>query len=299
MNELPVVQVPIPLPFDQEVWIKREDLIHNVVSGNKFRKLKYNLQEAQNKGAHTLVTFGGAFSNHIAAVAAAGKLNGFKTIGFIRGDELADQVEANPTLAYAKAQGMQLNFVSRTRYRELRNLHSDEQYNAQFPSWYFLPEGGTNALAIKGCEEILLPSDETFDYICCAVGTGGTLTGIINSAKPHQQVIGFSVLKGIDWPATIGRLTPKETYRIKEQYHFDGYAKYTPELIDFINAFKADYGIPLDPVYTGKLMYGVVDLLKKGYFRPASKIMIVHTGGLQGIAGFNLLLEKKNLPILI
>lgn len=296
MIEHPVVQVRLDLPFSQEIWIKREDMIHPSVSGNKFRKLKYNLEAARAKGADTLVTFGGAFSNHIAATAAAGELYGMKTIGFIRGDELVDKVAENPTLKFARDKNMQLNFVTRERYRELRRLHTNADYNAQFPHLYFLPEGGTNSLAIKGCEEILNEEDQRFDYICCAVGTGGTFTGLVNAALPHQQVVGFSVLKGVDWKATISQLTPNEDYEINENYHFGGYAKSTPELIDFINEFKNDYAIPLDPIYTGKLLYGVVDLLKKGYFRPQSKIVIIHTGGLQGIAGYNLRLAKQNLP---
>lgn len=296
MKEQDVIQLKIDLPFNQEIWVKREDLIHKEISGNKFRKLKYNMVAAKAQGATTLVTFGGAFSNHIAATAAAGRIYGMKTIGFIRGDELADKPELNPTLQFAKSQDMQLTFVSRERYRELRELHSDLDYNAQFPELYFLPEGGNNDKAILGCEEILTAEDAQFDYICCAVGTGGTISGIMNSVKAEQQVLGFAVLKGVDWKSTIANLTPNTNYRIKENYHFEGYAKFNLELIEFINEFKAQYGIPLDPVYTGKLMYGVVDLLKKGYFRPQSKILIIHTGGLQGIAGFNELLEKKNLP---
>ena len=162
------------------VAIKREDLIHPFVSGNKFRKLKYNLLEAKKEKQETLLTFGGAFSNHIAAVAYAGKENGFKTIGIIRGEELQDKIIENPTLIFAQNCGMQFEFISREAYRTKSETSFLENLKLQFGDFYHIPEGGTNVLAIQGCAEILTPEDAEFDYICCSIGTGGTISGIID-----------------------------------------------------------------------------------------------------------------------
>ena len=177
------------------VYIKREDLLHPYISGNKFRKLKYNLEQAKKENKKTLLTFGGAYSNHILAVASAGKEYGFNTIGIIRGEELLDKINENPTLQKAQDFGMVLAFVSREIYRKKNNTEFIEQLTEKFENFYLIPEGGTNELAIKGCEEILTKADEKFDYICCAVGTGGTISGVINCSKKSQQVLGFPALK--------------------------------------------------------------------------------------------------------
>ncbi|KAA5826197.1 1-aminocyclopropane-1-carboxylate deaminase/D-cysteine desulfhydrase [Algibacter amylolyticus] len=282
-----------------ELYIKREDAIHPFVSGNKYRKLKYNLLEAKKHNYDTMLTFGGAFSNHIAAVAAAGKGSGLKTIGVIRGEELAEKVASNATLSFAKANGMDFKFVSRETYRSKTNPEFLEALKKEFGSFYHIPEGGTNAFAIKGCEEILTPEDSKFNYICTAVGTGGTISGLINCLKPSQQVLGFPALKGDFLKEDISKFANKSNWELITDYHFGGYAKINEALIAFINTFKQDYGIALDPVYTGKMLFGILDLIEKGYFPEGSKILAIHTGGLQGIAGMNAVLKKKNLPIIM
>jgi 1-aminocyclopropane-1-carboxylate deaminase len=281
-----------------ELFIKREDLIHPFVSGNKFRKLKYNLLQAKNENQHTLLTFGGAYSNHIAAVAYAGKENGFKTIGVIRGEELASKISENPTLQFAQECGMQLEFVSRSDYQQKSEPYFIENLKQKFGDFYLLPEGGTNDLAVKGCEEILSLEDHTFDFVCCAVGTGGTISGIINSSQAHQKVLGFPALKGDFLKDEIRNFANNDRWDLIANYHFGGYGKVTAELIDFLNDFKAETGISLDPIYTGKLVFGVIDLIKKNYFPEGSKILLIHTGGIQGIKGMNIKLKKKKLPII-
>lgn len=227
-----------------QIAIKREDKIHPFVSGNKFRKLKYNLVEARNLKTDTLLTFGGAFSNHIAATAAAGNQFGFKTIGIIRGEELIDKIEENPTLAFAKAQGMQLYFITREAYKQKDFEVFRDDLKKQFGDFYLLPEGGTNTLAVKGCEEILTQQDEIFDIICVSVGTSGTMAGIVNGSKPHQKVIGFSALKGNFLENEVKKQTSKTNWEITDRYCFGGYAKVNSALIDFINTFKKHAGIP-------------------------------------------------------
>lgn len=280
------------------LYIKREDLLHPYVSGNKLRKLKYNLLQAKNENKQTLLTFGGAFSNHILAVAAAGKEQGFETIGIIRGEELQDKISENPTLQKAQDFGMVFKFVGREIYREKNNPEFIQQLAEKFGHFYLIPEGGTNDLAVKGCEEILTATDEKFDYICCAVGTGGTISGLINCSKNSQQVLGFPALNGDFLREDICKFVSKLNWDLITAYHFGGYAKVSEELILFINEFYQKHKIPLDPIYTGKMMFGVMDLIDKNYFPENSKILVIHTGGLQGIAGMNnLLKQKKQLQI--
>jgi 1-aminocyclopropane-1-carboxylate deaminase len=283
-------------PNSISVQIKREDLIHPFVSGNKFRKLKYNLLQAKAENQKTLLTFGGAFSNHIAAVAFAGKERGFKTIGIIRGDELAQKVNENPTLLFAQKCGMQLEFISREEYRLKSELSFIENLKHKFGNFYLIPEGGTNALAIKGCEEIITHEDADFDYICCSIGTGGTISGLINSALPHQKVLGFPALKGDFLKEEIRNFAQNENWELISDYHFGGYGKINAELVLFINHFYAENQIPLDPIYTGKMVFGVIDLIQKNYFPAESKILMIHTGGIQGIQGMNIKLKNKQLP---
>ena len=205
----------------------------------------------------------------------------------------------NSSLEYAKKWGMHLEFVSRQDYKLkdtddfLKHLH--EKYG----DFYCLPEGGTNALAIQGCEEILNEDDKTFDYVCCPVGTGGTISGIINSCSEDQTVLGFPALKGDFLSEEIQKHAKQTNWKLITEYHFGGYAKINSELISFINRFKTEYGIPLDPVYTGKMMYGIFDMIDKDLIPSTAKILAIHTGGLQGIKGMNDKLKKKNLPILI
>jgi 1-aminocyclopropane-1-carboxylate deaminase len=285
------------------VFIKREDELHPFISGNKYRKLKYNLEEAALLKKEILLTFGGAYSNHIAATAAAGFEHNFKTIGVIRGDELATNIDfvlnKNPTLKFAAEHNMQFHFVSRKAYRNKTTPEFIADLKEKFGDFYLVPEGGTNKFAIKGCEEILTDSDKEYDVICSSVGTGGTISGIINATKKHQKVIGFPALKGDFLQNEIKKwVTKNKNWSLNTNYHFGGYAKVSEELITFINKFKQETKIPLDPVYTGKMIFGLVALIKKGYFEKGTKILAIHTGGLQGIDGMNLVLKKKKLPLI-
>ena len=286
---------------DVSVFVKREDLLHKHISGNKFRKLKYNLFEAQKLNKTLLLTFGGAYSNHITATAFAGKLFGVKTIGVIRGEELGvdlkKTLETNPSLTFASEQGMEFYFISRTEYRNKTNPKFIDALKQKFGDFYLVPEGGTNKLAIKGCEEILTNKDEKFDYICCAVGTGGTISGIINSAKNHQKVLGFPALKGSFLQKEIIKYTnQKNNWELINDYHFGGFAKINSDLVGFINKIKEKYNLVLDPIYTSKMLFGIDDLIKKDYFKKGTKILAIHTGGLQGIEAMNIQLKKKGLP---
>ncbi|WP_248723988.1 1-aminocyclopropane-1-carboxylate deaminase/D-cysteine desulfhydrase [Seonamhaeicola sp. ML3] len=290
--------VKVPSECGVELFIKREDEIHSFVSGNKYRKLKFNLLEAKISGHDTLLTFGGAYSNHIAAVAYAGKMYGFKTIGVIRGEELKSKIEENETLSFAKSNGMKFEFVTREVYREKGSQTLIDHLKAFFGKFYLIPEGGTNELAVKGCEEILTEEDKSFDVVCCPVGTGGTISGLINGSGNTQQILGFPALKGDFLRTEITKFVSKTNWDLISDYHFGGYAKMNRDLIAFINTFKADNKIPLDPVYTGKMMFGVLDLIKTGFFKKGTRILAIHTGGLQGIQGMNSILKKKNIPII-
>lgn len=278
--------------------MRREDLIHPYVSGNKFRKLKYNLLQAKSENQETLLTFGGAFSNHVAATAFAGKEQGFKTIGIIRGDELRDKIFENPTLQFAQECGMQFKFVTRGAYRQKTEADFIENLKHEFGNFYLVPEGGTNEFAVKGCEEILTKEDAEFDFVCCSVGTGGTISGIINSLLPNQKVLGFPALKGDFLKEDIRKFTRKDNWEIITAYHFGGYGKVNQELITFINQFYIENKIPLDSIYTAKMVFGVMDLINKNYFPENSKILLIHTGGIQGNAGMNLKLKAKKLPLI-
>ena len=291
-------KITYELPNGISLEIKREDLLHPFISGNKFRKMKYNLLQAKAENQKTLLTFGGAYSNHIAAAAYAGKEHSFKTIGVIRGEELADKIEENPTLRFAQECGMQFEFVTRESYRLKTEPEFIAHLQEKFGSFYLVPEGGTNEFAIKGCEEILTDEDAKFDYVCLAVGTGGTISGIINSALPHQKVLGFPALKGDFLKDEIRKFAHNPNWDLITDYHFGGYGKVNEELIQFINQFYKQTQVPLDPVYTGKMVFGVIDLIKKNYFPENARILLIHTGGLQGIEGMNTLLKKKNSTLI-
>ena len=277
------------------VSIKREDLIHPIISGNKFRKLKYNILEAKRLQHKTMLTFGGAYSNHIAAVAYSGMQNGFHTIGIIRGEELFDKIQENPTLKFAQECGMVFEFVSREQYRNKNDLDFLKSLQEKFGDFYLIPEGGTNYFAIKGCEEILEKQDKDFDYICTCVGTGGTIAGIVNSSSENQKVLGFLALNTNYLEEHIDNSTNNKTnWQLINDYHFGGYGKVTDELIIFMNDFYDKYKILLDPIYTAKMLFGVFDLISKNYFPKNSKILMIHSGGIQGIHGINNLRSKKN-----
>ena len=274
-------------------------MFHPFVSGNKFRKLKYNLSEAKSQEQETLLTFGGAFSNHIAAVAAAGKLHGFHTIGIIRGEELESKIDSNPTLRFAVENGMQLVFITRTTYREKTSETVITQLKEKFGRFYTIPEGGTNDLAVKGCAEIITETETDFDIVCCAVGTGGTIAGLSHGVHSHQQVLGFPALKGDFLQKEIAKYTHKNNWQLITEYHFGGYGKVSDELIAFINYFKQQTNIPLDPIYTGKMLFGIIDLIKNGHFAKQKRILAIHTGGLQGIKGMNQKLQRKGQKTIV
>lgn len=277
--------------FEVELCIKREDLTDAHISGNKHRKLKYNLIHARKHGFDTILTFGGAYSNHIHAVAYAGYKFGFKTIGIIRGEE---NIPLNPTLADASYFGMKLHYVSRNDYRNKNSPIFIEELKRLFGEFFLVPEGGSNALAVKGCAEILNAQEKTFDHICCAIGTGGTIAGIIVSLDGSSNVWGFPALKNAaflkqDISELINSYNKRKykNWDLLLDYHFGGYAKFTLGLVDFINEFKKRHLIQLDPIYTGKMMYGIFDAIKNGFFSSGEKILAIHTGGIQGIKGFN------------
>lgn len=264
------------------VTIKRLDQIHPKISGNKFFKLKYNFLEAQARGCKHIITFGGAYSNHIAATAYAAHLFGFQSIGIIRGEELATR-PLNHTLATAQQFGMQLQFVSREKYRLKETEEFIQALKQTYPESYIIPEGGTNTLAIQGCQEILSQNDlEHYDVICCAVGTGGTITGLIEASAEHQQILGFSALKGDFLAKEVALKTHKKNWEITDAYCCSGYAKTTIELLQFIEKFEQKHQIPLEHIYTGKMLFGILDLIKKKYFEENTRILVIHSGGLQG-----------------
>lgn len=284
----PLEKLAVPL-FEErgvEVFVKRDDQIDQEISGNKWRKLKYNLMAAKAEGYQKVLTFGGAYSNHIAATAAACKRFGFQSVGIIRGDEL--HADSNPTLQKAADDGMQLLFISRSEYKHREDEAWVRQLAARHEA-FDIPEGGSNELALKGVSELMTEIDIAFDYIICPVGTGGTLAGLVKGLRSNQQAIGISSLKGEAYlENSVLELTEHtNSWELIHDYHFGGYAKYDQELIAFINQFFEESQMSLDPVYTGKMMYAVFDLIKKGKFPQGSRLVCVHTGGLQGIAGFN------------
>lgn len=294
--QAPIQKLESPLLQKKKIQIAilREDLNHPLISGNKYRKLKYNLLRANELGHNTLLSFGGAYSNHIHATAAAGKVFGFNTIGVIRGEELATKPK-NATLADAQKMGMQLDFVTRQEYRKKETSEFIEKLHQKWGDFYYIPEGGTNNLAVKGCQEIQYPATYEYTYLACAMGTAGTISGIIKSTKEHQKVLGFPALRGGDFLLkTIEKYTDKKNFEIINDYHFGGYGKINQDLISFVNNFKKEFQIPIDPIYVGKMLYGIWELVNNDFFEPHSQILVVHSGGLQGIRGMNEKTQKIN-----
>jgi 1-aminocyclopropane-1-carboxylate deaminase len=315
-NNIPLQQIKEDFLTEKEVklYILREDLIHSEISGNKWRKLKYNLVKAKEEKVNVILTFGGAFSNHIAATAAAGGCFGFKTIGIIRGEET---LPLNSTLQIAQNNGMILKYISREQYRENNKYKESfiEELEQEFGQFYLIPEGGSNALAVKGCSEIVSNINQDYDVICCACGTGGTLAGIIASLNNDKQVLGFPALKGGAFLKTdiqdllskyqsefankeartvADHIHQNDNWNLVTDYHFGGYAKVKPELVDFIREFRKKHSILLDFVYTGKMLFGLYDMIKNSGQFDNKAIVVVHTGGLQGNKGFE---ERMNITI--
>ncbi len=282
-----IIQIPTPLEKIEEklleekgveVWVKRDDLTHPFIAGNKFRKLKYNLMEAEKQGKERLLTFGGAYSNHLSAFAFACREFGFKGKAVVRGEELNEG--SSPTLAFAHSMGVELEFVSREAYRDKERLSAELEEDG-----FIIPEGGSNALALKGVAE-LVSETGPFDYLLTACGTGGTLAGLISGAPQEAKVIGVSALKNGDFlkeevSKLLSRPFPGNAVLLTA-YHFGGYARYTEELLGFIRNFEAVHGILLEQVYTGKMFYAFYNLLQKDFFPQGSRVVLLHTGGLQG-----------------
>jgi 1-aminocyclopropane-1-carboxylate deaminase len=267
------------------VWeVLRLDRIHPQISGNKYFKLKYALTDAKNNQKTGLLTFGGAWSNHLLATAATAHMEGLESIGLIRGEEPA--VYSN-TLEDVRSLGMQLKFLSRAEYRRLSRLGS-ETIEKEFPGYYYIAEGGYGFNGAKGAAEIasLFPSDR-YDWIVVACGTGTTLAGLASVVKPGQNILGVSVLKnhsGLieDIKSLVNENLPANNIFLEDRFHFGGYAKHTPELLAFMDDFYRSNAIPTDFVYTGKLMYAVSQLINEGWFAAGSRILTIHSGGLQG-----------------
>ncbi|GAB2789260.1 1-aminocyclopropane-1-carboxylate deaminase/D-cysteine desulfhydrase-like pyridoxal-dependent ACC family enzyme [Hymenobacter luteus] len=277
-----------------QLLLLRDDLNHPELPGNKWRKLTYNLREAQRLGHSTLLTFGGAYSNHLAAVAAAGRLTGLQTVGVVRGEELRNQ-PLNSTLARARQDGMRLHFLDRATYRRKHQPEVLAALLQELGPAYVLPEGGSNALALPGCAELVpeLLTLTDFDTLCVACGTGGTLAGLLVGLGGQREALGIAALKGADFLRTdINALTQQAAGRVysnwtlRTDYHGGGYARLTPELRRFVQAFQQRHGVLLDPIYTSKMLMGILDLLAQGHFRRGSTVVAIHTGGLQAWAGF-------------
>jgi 1-aminocyclopropane-1-carboxylate deaminase len=280
----PVEEIKNPLFINKgiQVFVKRDDMIHPFISGNKWRKLKHLLRDAFKLNKNHLVTFGGAYSNHLLATACAGAKFGFQTTGFVRGEEVK-----NETLTLCRLFGMQLIFIDRESYKHKKSLF--DQHFQDHTQAYFIDEGGAGVLAIKGCAELIDELPETYDHIFCAAGTGTTASGIIKgiierSIPTLTHVI--PVLKGAEFLKTeIEENSGSNTFEIHTGYHFGGYAKTDEELLTFIKNFCSTCGILIEPVYTGKMFFSLFDLISKDHFNRGSKILAIHTGGLSGISG--------------
>ena len=287
----PLTEIFDPLFEQRQIrfFIKREDLTDEFISGNKFYKLKYNLIEAEKLRYKTLLTFGGAYSNHIHATAAAGKKYGFNTIGVIRGEE---HLPLNPTLSSAQENGMLIKYINRKSYRNKYDESLIQTFKEKFGDFYLIPEGGSNHLAIKGCAEIIPGIKTDFNFVCSACGTGGTLAGLVLGLDSKSFALGFSVLKGGSFLnqnlLTLLSHYQKErlnNFQINLDYHFGGYAKKNIELNNFCTKFYEQHNIQIEPIYTGKMLFGIFDLINKNYFPTNSVIVAIHTGGLQGLQG--------------
>lgn len=272
------------------VYMKRDDLIHPFISGNKWRKLKYIFENMLRNDQHTVVTFGGAWSNHLLATACAGAIFKIRTIGFVRGEE---QV-SNPVLNLCKLYGMELNYVDRSAYRDKKALFDSWKLSNLNAKAVFVDEGGAHPLALIGCEEIIeeiKATGQEFDHIFCACGTGTTLAGLAKGIAEHEiktRLHGVPVLAGGDFIGdTVRELYPDGLFELHTAYHFGGYAKTKPELLDFIRDFVSKSGILIEPVYTGKLMYAVNQLIEQNFFAENDKILVLHTGGMTGILGMH------------
>lgn len=293
-SSIPIIE--IPTEKNCRLFIKREDTIHPEISGNKYWKLFYNINDylLENPIKPLIAAFGGAYSNHIFAVSALGNELKIKTLGIIRGEELSKNFADNPTLSQAARNGMTFRFVSRADYREKGQIV--ENLKAEFPEALIIPEGGTNQRAVEGVKFMLNAETQSFDYLCCAVGTGGTLAGISKFAGSKQGILGFKVVKDDSLESKIFELSGRRNFELFDASE-KGYGKFSDETIRFINDFYAKFHVPLEPIYTAKTLKKLLELIENDYFPGESKILFFHTGGLQGIGGANekLRRQKKDL----
>lgn len=295
------IKLSAPVEARYRLFVLRLDAMGALTGGNKHFKLKYNLEAVKQQGHKKILTFGGAWSNHLAAVAASRQLaegsQQVEVIAIIRGEK--PQIFSR-TLSFCEEKGIKLHFVSREEYRQRHDAGYIAELKQRFGEFYLLPEGGSNELAVKGCSEIVGLIEEKFDVICCPVGSGGTLAGIASSIQPDQLALGFvAIRQGEYLEGSIAQLmTPlsqtasprkgetRTTFKLIHDYHFGGFAKVTPQLRAFKKTFEAQNGFELDFVYTSKMLFGIFELMEKNYFKPGTRIVAVHTGGLQGNAGF-------------
>ena len=295
-HKIPIIEISIGKKA--RLFIKREDLTHPEISGNKYWKMFYNVKKYLEKevSERKIITFGGAFSNHIAAAAALGKEFDIETLGIIRGDELENTWQENPTLSLAHQNAMTFRFVTREIYRDKEILMKNLQ--EEFPESLVVPEGGTNENAVEGIQFMLNEETQDFDYLCSAIGTGGTISGISKFAEEHQKVLGFKAVKDESLEKRILNFSKRQNFTIFDASD-GGFGKITDENIRFINKFYQDFGIILEPVYTGKMLRKIFELIEEDYFPENSKILAFHTGGLQGIKGANEMLKKKNRNLIL
>lgn len=283
LRNITIDKLSLPLFTEKgvEADVLRLDKIHPHISGNKWFKLRYYLEDAKRQSKKTIITYGGAWSNHIIATAAICKINNLSCIGIIRGEEA---VTLSPTLSEARSLGMQLLFISREDYRS-GNIPGE----LNKPGYYFVPEGGYGVMGAEGAATIMdCCKKENYSHICCATGTGTMTAGLIKSSLPSQQVIAISVLKNnLDLEKNIKSLSGEKEFKLIHDYHFGGYAKYKPELIDFMDDFFRHTSIQSDFVYTGKLFFAINDLTLNNFFIPGSRLLIIHSGGLQGNASLS------------
>ncbi|KZN58119.1 hypothetical protein N473_05095 [Pseudoalteromonas luteoviolacea CPMOR-1] len=285
-SPLQTIKHPLLTAKKIQLQVKRDDLLHPSVQGNKWRKLKYNLIALKRQQSQCLLTFGGAFSNHLYATAMASKLFHIPAHFIVRGPHLD---LSNPTIRFAKACKVNLHPVTRIEYRQRHDVHYLEQLKRQFPSAFIIPEGGSNQFALQGCKELAqsLPSS---DYLCCAVGSGGTLAGILQGVHKTTKVLGFAVLKNAEYlNEEVTTLNPSalklNNWQILTQFHGGGYGKFSAPIWDFCQTMKRDHHLPLEPIYTGKMMHGLWQMIEQDQFPQHSRIIAIHTGGLQGLDG--------------
>ena len=286
------INLPSLKKYNVNIFVKREDLIHPIISGNKFRKLKYNIEKAIKDKKNEIISFGGAYSNHLLALAFVGKLSNLKTIGIIRGEELK-QKKLNSTLKRCKDFGMKFIFISRNEYKRRNEIKYINSIKVKFRNAFIVPEGGTNYLGVKGCEEILNKEDSFFDVICCPVGSGGTISGLINSKNNVQKILGFSALKNSKIKNVITKFVNNNDWKVFDDMFFGGYSKVDYDLVNFINKTYDQTGILFDPIYNSKMLFQIIYMISNDQWPFGKNILLINTGGMQSIDEINLRLKKK------